>query len=152
MLSALALRPHAGLMQLPLRSINFLSLHPFSFVLIERLLHEPKELSFSPLRFSNESHSSNYSPYLITTFTMTPKHNRPPLQPRHNRSNTPVHINDGLAAKQRGEDAVESWRFAKNLTIRDPSQTMMTIGRATNTYMVYDGRYEFRFWGSPENV
>ncbi|KAI4841814.1 hypothetical protein E4T45_09337 [Aureobasidium sp. EXF-8846] len=82
---------------------------------------------------------------------MAPRHNRSPLQPKHNRSNTPVHINDGLAAKQRGEDAVESWRFAKNLTIRDPSQTMMTIGRATNTHIVYDGRYEFRFWGSPEN-
>lgn len=84
---------------------------------------------------------------------MPPKHNhRHPLQDRHNRPNAPARINDGLAAKQRGEDSIDSWRLAKNITIKNPSQTIMAIGKATNTHIIYDGRFEFRFWGSPDNV
>jgi hypothetical protein len=83
---------------------------------------------------------------------MPPRNNRLPLQPRNNRPNTPVHVNDGLAAKRRGDDAVKSWKLAKNMTIKDPSHTLTTIGRATNTHITYDNRYEFRFWGSPDNV
>ncbi|KAH0400453.1 hypothetical protein KCU89_g5172, partial [Aureobasidium melanogenum] len=75
-----------------------------------------------------------------------------PLQPRHNRPNAPARVNDGLAAKQRGGDHVDTWRFAKNMTIKDPSQTIMAIGRATNTHITYDGKFEFRLWGSPDNV
>ena len=83
---------------------------------------------------------------------MPPRHDKPPYQPKNTRSNAPVHVNAGVAAKQRGEDAADSWKFAKNMTIKDPSRTIQTIGRATDTYITYDNRFEFRFWGSPENV
>ena len=95
--------------------------------------------------------SCNYSPHFITP-TMPPKHSNLPPHPKHNGANTSVRINDGLAAKQRGEDPTGSWRIARNMTIRNPSQTMMTIGRATNTYIAYDNKFEFRFWGSLDNV
>jgi len=83
---------------------------------------------------------------------MPPRHDKLSYQPKNNRLNAPVHVNAGVAAKQRGEDAADSWKFAKNMTIKDPSRTIQTIGRATNTFITYDNRFEFRFWGSPENV
>ncbi|KAG9682284.1 hypothetical protein KCU95_g14397, partial [Aureobasidium melanogenum] len=84
---------------------------------------------------------------------MPPKNSHKlPLQPRHNKPNTPARVNDGVAAKQSGGDPIDTWRFAKNLTIKDPSQTIMAIGRATNTHITYDGRFEFRFWGTPDDV
>lgn len=102
--------------------------------------------------WSTESRSSNYSLHITTTSTMPPKNNNTSYQHKHNRSNTPVHANAGFAAKQRGENAAGRWQFAKNLTIKDPSRTMQTVGRATNTYITYDNKFEFRFWGSLENV
>ncbi|KAG9893267.1 hypothetical protein KCU94_g13038, partial [Aureobasidium melanogenum] len=84
---------------------------------------------------------------------MPPKNSHKlPLQPRHNRPNAPARVSDGLAAKQRGGDPIDIWRLAKNMTIKDPSQTIMAIGRATNTHITYDGKFEFRFWGSPDDV
>ncbi|KAG9622873.1 hypothetical protein KCU64_g20574, partial [Aureobasidium melanogenum] len=84
---------------------------------------------------------------------MPPKNSHKlPLQPRHNRPNAPARVSDGLAAKQRGGDPIDTWRLAKNMTIKDPSQTIMAIGRATNTHITYDGKFEFRFWGSPDDV
>lgn len=83
---------------------------------------------------------------------MPPRHEKPSYQPKRNRPNTPVNVNAGLAAKQRGENAAGNWKIAKNMTIKDPSRTMQTVGRATNTYIAYDNNFEFRFWGSSENV
>ncbi|CAD0094476.1 unnamed protein product [Aureobasidium mustum] len=84
---------------------------------------------------------------------MPPKHNhRTPLQSRPSRSNAPAPVNDSLAAKQRGEDPIDIFKLAKNMTIKNPSQTLMAIGRVTNTHIAYDGKFEFRFWGSPDNV
>jgi hypothetical protein len=90
--------------------------------------------------------------YTTTIPTMPPRYNKQSPQPKHNRSNPPLHVNDGLAAKQRGENPADSWKFAKNMTIKDPSQIISTIARATNTYISYDNKFEFRFWGSHDNV
>lgn len=110
--------------------------------------------SYSSLRCSVERVSIHFSIRHITTLSAMPPRNshKLPLQPRHNRPNAPARVNDGLAAKQRGGDHVDTWRFAKNMTIKDPSQTIMAIGRATNTHITFDGKFEFRLWGSPDNV
>jgi hypothetical protein len=83
---------------------------------------------------------------------MPPRHNKPSPQPKHNRSNARVYLTDGLVAKQRGENPSGSWKFAKNLTIKDPSQIMSSISKATDTHITYDNKFEFRFWGSLDNV
>ncbi|CAD0083175.1 unnamed protein product [Aureobasidium vineae] len=77
---------------------------------------------------------------------------RTPLQPRHNRSNAPLRLNEALAAMKRGDQPIDTWRFAKNMSIKDPSQTIATIGKATNTHIHYDNKFEFKFWGAPDDV
>ncbi|KAI4728239.1 hypothetical protein E4T49_03927 [Aureobasidium sp. EXF-10728] len=77
--------------------------------------------------------------------------NRTPLQPRHNRPNAPLRLNEALAAMKRGDEPMDTWKFAKNMTIKDPSQTIMTIGKATNTHIHYDSKFEFKFWGAPDD-
>ena len=104
------------------------------------------------LRWFTESRAFDYPLHITITPKMPPKHDKSQPRSKQNRSNTPVHVNAGLAAKQRGENAAGSWKFAKNMTIKDPSRTMQTVGRATNTYITYDNKFEFRFWGSLENV
>lgn len=75
-----------------------------------------------------------------------------PLQPKYNRPNEPVRINEGQAARARGDKASGAWRFAKNLTIKNPAQIIATISDATNTSIWYDEKFEFFFWGSPDDV
>ncbi|TIA77485.1 hypothetical protein D6C76_04714 [Aureobasidium pullulans] len=75
-----------------------------------------------------------------------------PLQPKYNRPNEPVRINEGQAARARGDKASGAWRFPKNLTIKNPAQIIATISGATNTSIWYDEKFEFFFWGSPDNV
>lgn len=75
-----------------------------------------------------------------------------PLQPKYNRPNEPVRINEGQAARTRGDKASGAWRFAKNLTIKNPAQIIATISDATNTSIWYDEKFEFFFLGSPDNV
>lgn len=142
---------HAGCMRLPLRLINFFSLHscqPSNQTDLQRPSFSlPASLIYQVLS------SSFFFPRITTLSVMPPRHNhRHPLQDRNNRPNAPARVNDGLAAKQRGEDPIDSWRLAKNMTIKDPSQIITAIGSATNTHIIYDGKFEFRFWGSSDNV
>jgi hypothetical protein len=151
MLSSLALRSsirgakcRLDAASLALEQTSFTS--PRWLVLVERTYTNSEGLSLPP------SGKSSFQPPTSHRPTMPPRHDRPPYQSKHNRSNTPLQVNAGLAAKQRGDDAAGSWKFPKNMTIRDPSHTIQTIGRATNTHITYDNKFEFHFWGSPENV
>lgn len=96
--------------------------------------------------------SPSHTTTTTTTLTMPPRHNKQSPQPKHNRSNAPVYLTDGFVAKQRGEDSSGTWKLAKNMTIRDPSQIISSISSATNTHITYDNKFEFRFWGSLDNV
>ncbi|KAI5244515.1 hypothetical protein E4T43_03775 [Aureobasidium subglaciale] len=81
---------------------------------------------------------------------------RLPLQPKQNRPNAPrpapTSINEGLAAFNRRENPVDTWRIARNWIIRDPTQTIIAIGRATGTHISYDRKFEFHIWGPLEKV
>ncbi|KAI5205425.1 hypothetical protein E4T39_03022 [Aureobasidium subglaciale] len=87
---------------------------------------------------------------------MPSRNRRPPPQSKYNRPNAPrpapTPVNEGLAAFNRRENPVDTWRIARNWTIRDPTQTIMTIGKATGTHISYDRKFEFHIWGPLEKV
>jgi hypothetical protein len=67
------------------------------------------------------------------------------------RASTPT-INRGRAARDRGEKPVSFLKLPRNMAIKDPSKIMADIGNETSTYIWFDRKFEFAFWGLPDDA